>query len=111
MISSLSHYLNRTLLISIPSIFEDGRPRPYILRGIEAPGLWLESEDLADKLLQLDKKLPTAPVFIPFFHIAYLVGQRANRPQNPTTGRLPEVSKIEDKRPRRESRRKKQHTS
>jgi hypothetical protein len=40
----LSQYINRTVLISIPSLFADGHARPFKLLGVELHGLWLQSD-------------------------------------------------------------------
>ena len=70
---NLSRHLNKTLLVSIPALFEDGTVRPYTLLGVEINGLWLQSEELTDRLLrdesrELAKMGPA--VFVPFAQIA-----------------------------------------
>jgi hypothetical protein len=70
---TVSRYLNKTILVSIPALFEDGTVRPYTLLGVEMNGLWLQSEELADRLLreeghELAKMSPA--VFVPFAQIA-----------------------------------------
>ena len=72
----LSRHLNKTLLVSIPALFEDGATRPYTLLGVEMNGLWLQSEELIDRLLrdegrELVKLNPA--VFVPFAQIAAVV--------------------------------------
>jgi hypothetical protein len=70
---NLSRYLNKTLFVSIPALFEDGTVRPCTLLGAEINGLWLQSEELTDRLLrdegrELSKLSPA--VFVPFAQIA-----------------------------------------
>lgn len=69
----LSRHLNKTLLVSIPVLFEDGTARPYTLLGAEVNGLWLQSNDLTDRLLRdCDRELAkfNPAVFVPFAQIA-----------------------------------------
>jgi hypothetical protein len=69
---SLGRYLNKTILVSIPALFEDGACRPYWLLGAELNGLWLQSDDLTSRLLKEDRQgyASTAPViFVPFAQI------------------------------------------
>jgi hypothetical protein len=47
----ISRFLNRTVLVSIPDVFDDRAVRPCKLRGVEAIGLWLQSEELTTRLL------------------------------------------------------------
>ncbi len=73
MAPNLSRYLNKTLFVSIPALFEDGTVRPYTLLGAEMNGLWLQSEELTDRLLkdegrELARLSPA--VFVPFAQIA-----------------------------------------
>jgi hypothetical protein len=57
---NVSRLVNKTIYVSIPALFQDGRCRPYTLRGAELNGLWLQA-DLA----------ALAPiVFVPFAQIA-----------------------------------------
>ncbi len=72
MISSLGHHLNKTVLVSIPPIFED-QPVTCTLAGIEAAGVWLVNKDLSKKLLHGDDDRTVVPIFIPFAQIAYLL--------------------------------------
>ncbi len=73
MIPNLTRYLNKTIFVSIPPLFEDGTARPYTLLGAEMNGLWLQSEELTDRLLrdegrELARLSPA--VFVPFAQIA-----------------------------------------
>jgi hypothetical protein len=70
----LGHFLNKTILVSIPALFEDGACRSYTLRGVDLPGgLWLQSDDLSRRLLADDKQVLVSAspvVFVPFAQIA-----------------------------------------
>jgi hypothetical protein len=73
MTPNLTRYLNKTLFVSIPALFEDGTARPYTLLGVEMNGLWLQSEELTNRLLrdegrELAELSPA--VFVPFAQIA-----------------------------------------
>jgi hypothetical protein len=73
MTPNVARYLNQTVSVSIPALFEDGAARPYTLIGVEMNGLWLQSEELTDRLLsaecrELAKRNPVA--FVPFAQIA-----------------------------------------
>jgi hypothetical protein len=62
-----------TVLVSIPALFSDGAGRPYTLLGLELHGLWLQSDELNDRLLTEDTRdyARAAPVvFVPFAQIA-----------------------------------------
>ena len=70
---NITRYLNRTILVSIPALFDDVVCRPYTLLGAELTGLWLQSEELIDRLLPDESGhfRNLAPVvFVPFSHIA-----------------------------------------
>jgi hypothetical protein len=93
----LNQYLNRTVLVSIPSLFEDGACRAYRLIGVEVQGLWLHSEELIRRLASDDTKdyESFAPVvFVPFGQIAGVMLAtrspefRAAAAKPPTTTRL-----------------------
>jgi hypothetical protein len=70
---NLVRYLNKTVLVSIPVLFDDGTARPYTLLGAEMNGLWLQSEELTNRLLRDDcaglAEMDPA-VFVPFAQIA-----------------------------------------
>lgn len=82
----LTQYLNKTILVSIPALFEDGACRAYKLLGVEVQGLWLQSEELtrrlASKATEGHESLEPA-VFVPFTQIAGVM----------VATRLPEVPK------------------
>jgi hypothetical protein len=73
MTPDVARYLNRTVFVSIPTLFEDGACRPFKLLGAELNGLWLQSDELARRLLPDDRQdfASLAPaVFVPFAQIA-----------------------------------------
>ncbi len=73
MIPKVSRSLNKIVLASVPVLFDDGACRPFTLLGAETSGLWLQSNELTQRLLPGDKQglesMPPA-VFIPFAQIA-----------------------------------------
>jgi hypothetical protein len=79
MINRLGHHINKPVLVSMPSIFADEKPRACKLIGVEPAGLWLENEDLTRMALP-DADESLAPVFVPFTQIAYLVEGMTARP-------------------------------
>ena len=69
----LSHSTNRNILLSIPSLFEDGKCRPFKLLAAELHGLWLESDALTERLRPDDfgeYASGSTAVFVPFAQIA-----------------------------------------
>src|SRR5579864_7634433 len=70
---NLARYLNKTVLVSIPALFDDALCRPYKLLGAEITGLWLQSEELTNRLLTSESgdmaNLEPA-VFVPFSQMA-----------------------------------------
>lgn len=73
MAPNLLRHLNKTLFVSIPALFEDGAARPHTLLGAEMNGLWLQSNELTDRLLRDgDRELAkfNPAVFVPFAQIA-----------------------------------------
>jgi hypothetical protein len=69
----VSQYINRTVLVSIPALFGDGKCRKYMLRGVDDYGLWLDAEHMAERLLGDDKKdysIVGPGAFVPFAQIA-----------------------------------------
>jgi hypothetical protein len=76
MIPKLVDYLNQTVLVSIPVLHSDGKCRSFTLLGVEMQGLWLQDENLVDHLVSVatDTSIDTtAPVFVPFSHIAFIL--------------------------------------
>jgi hypothetical protein len=84
MIDRLDHRINKPVLVSMPSIFEDGKPRVCKLINVEPAGLWLENNDLTKMAFpNADERLAT--VFVPFTQIAYL-GDGMTAPAVPAAG-------------------------
>lgn len=77
----LAGLIGRTILVSIPVLFEDGKARPYRLAGIELYGLWLESSELADRLLQTETRKSSSVIaaFVPFAQIGSVLVARASQ--------------------------------
>jgi hypothetical protein len=76
MTPKLKRYINRTILVSIPSLFKHGKCKPYTLQAIETEGLWLSSPTLVDHLLpEADRGSASnsALVFVANTHIAALI--------------------------------------
>jgi hypothetical protein len=76
MLPKLKQYLNRSILVSIPTLFEDGICRAHTLQSIEADGLWLRSNELTARLLpEPDRKIAgsSQPVFVPAAQIAAII--------------------------------------
>jgi hypothetical protein len=74
--SKLKQYLNRSILVSIPALFEDGKCRAYTLQSIEADGLWLSSAEMTARLLpENDRKVSqqARPVFVPVTQITAII--------------------------------------
>jgi hypothetical protein len=92
---TLAHYLNKTVLVAIPALFEDGACRPFTLLGAELHGLWLQSEELTRRLLPEDKlglAVTTATaVFVPFAQIAGMMVAGASFKARNRSGRRPSV--------------------
>jgi hypothetical protein len=87
----LRQYVNRTILMSIPALFEDGQCRPHTLRSIETDGLWISSDELTDRLLpKTDRHAMHSPqlVFVPAAQIAAIILPAA-RPPDDATETLP----------------------
>ena len=73
MAPNLARYVNKTIYVSIPVLFEDCVCRPYRLLAADLIGLWLQSEDLARRLTPDDAghlASMQAIVFVPFAQIA-----------------------------------------
>jgi hypothetical protein len=47
MAPKVSQYLYQTVLVSIPTLFQDGKRRPLKLIGVEVLSLWLHADQLA----------------------------------------------------------------
>jgi len=90
----IGQFLGRTVLVSIPTLFDDGACRPYTLVGAELQGLWLQSDDLNGRLLSDEMREfaeQAAPVvFVPFAHIAgVMVPSALFAPQSPGAPQAP----------------------
>ncbi len=74
---SLHGLIGSTIRAMIPIWSPDQTPQDFKLHGVEAGGLWLESQDLTDKLLS-DLGIAAAPktvvLFVPYQHIHFVVG-------------------------------------
>jgi hypothetical protein len=73
MIPNLARYMNKTIFVSIPVLFEDTVCRPVRLLGAELNGLWLQSDELMERLTPEEPLYATpaaAVVFIPFAQMA-----------------------------------------
>ncbi len=104
---NIARYLNKTILVSIPELFEDGKCRAFKLMGAELNGLWLQSDELTQRLLSDDRQdlASLAPVvFVPFAQIAGVLvatGMPAENPEEQTAeakiGSKPTTEKASDK--------------
>jgi hypothetical protein len=100
MTPKISQYLNKTVLVAIPALFDDGKCRAFTLVGVELHGLWLQSDEITERLLQSNARAyaSTAPaIFVPFAQIAgVLVGTRppaaANAPASKAAAAAPKAS-------------------
>jgi hypothetical protein len=93
MTPALKQYLNKTILVSIPHLFHDEKCRAFTLLAAEVTGLWLQSSELADKLLPEDWKdygSAGPVVFIPFAQIGGVLVLTGIVTQAPPTAGLPE---------------------
>jgi hypothetical protein len=87
MTPKVGRFLGRTVLVSIPALFGDGVCRPYKLLGLDLHGLWLESDDLSQRLLSeetRDLAQPAPAVFVPFAQIAAVLVPTALATEPPT---------------------------
>ncbi len=91
MTPKVAHFLNRMVLVSIPSLFEGGAARPFRLLDIEAQGLWLQSEELSRRLLsdEMQALVSAEPaVFVPFAQIAGVLAPTKALPSPPVNVRV-----------------------
>lgn len=73
MTPKFSQYLNKTILVSIPTLFHDGKCRSFKLLGVDPQGLWLQSDELAAQLLSEEHQYYASAdpaVFVPFAYTA-----------------------------------------
>jgi hypothetical protein len=69
----VKQFFNRSILVSIPALFEDGECRAHALRSIEAERLWLTSDELTERLLadrERNAAETTPVIFVPAAQIA-----------------------------------------
>lgn len=59
MTQNLTKYVNKTILVSIPTLSGNVKCQPYKLTGVELVGLWLQSEQLASEFLAHEQKAQT----------------------------------------------------
>src|SRR6266704_2667507 len=92
----LAHFLDRTIYVSISSLFDDLHARPFKLIAIDEHGVWLESELLTERV-QLEAKerkhfaSTTTLAFFPFSQITYAVGEQLYlKPTISPSGNTPE---------------------
>jgi hypothetical protein len=97
MIISLGHHLNSVVVVSIPALFEDDRPRECTLVGIEVSGVWLAGLELAKKS-HADAKYAASPIFVPFAQIIYLMEAGEAGAQKPSPDRQPHHAEPKQKR-------------
>lgn len=69
---SLRQYINKTILVSIPSLFESAEARPCRLAALEMQGLWLVAEPLSARVLHQGERQASGGeiIFVPFAQIA-----------------------------------------
>ena len=73
MITVLGHFLNKTVIVSLPHLLPDEPPCVALLVGIEPAGLWLESEVLTRAIRpQREARPPPLRIFVPFSQIGYV---------------------------------------
>ena len=98
MISKLGAQVGKTILVSVPSLFPDGKCQPLRLVGVESSGLWLEGDGLADRLLP-DHLSSTASAgaiaFIPFSQIVSVLVA----PSGPSSAAVPALSPPNNRSP------------
>jgi hypothetical protein len=86
MAQNVAQHMNKTLHAAIPAIFGDVECRAYKLLGVELNGLWLQSDELTDRLLPHDRRdlASRAPAaFVPFAHIVGVLVATGPTPSPP----------------------------
>ena len=89
MIPNVARYLNKTVMVSIPALFDDRACRSFRLVGAELNGLWLQSDELIRILLPEDRRdlaYRQPVVFIPFAQIAGVLITTIAAPPANTSG-------------------------
>jgi len=79
MVNMLGHQVGKTVLVSMPSLFDNGRLLPCRVLGIEISGLWLQSEKLMNTLAPDVDVYRMAKIFVTFTQIAFLIEQASVR--------------------------------
>ena len=70
----LSDFVGEQIAILIPR-FDDARYHRVKLNGVEAGGIWIESQEFTDEVLGTRLGAPkTLVLFVPYNEIAYAVG-------------------------------------
>jgi hypothetical protein len=77
----LAHSVGRLVLVAIPAFFGDEESRQCRLVDLELSGVWLQGDDVEERLSSLEQVTPPAAmradvpteVFVPFEQIVYLV--------------------------------------
>jgi hypothetical protein len=80
MISKLAQQINKPVLVSMPSIFQDNPLLLCTLIDVETCGLWLESRELVDTLAGAAVAEASQVAFVPFTQIAFLMEGRVVPP-------------------------------
>ena len=105
----LGLFIGKTVLVCIPSLFDDGRVRPCRLLGIEIHGLWLESQELRARLLpqglDIDPSIAIS-CFVPFSQISGVLvaaatpadGQASAEPALTKPGKITRTAKTRQTR-------------
>jgi hypothetical protein len=99
----IGRLLGRTVLVSIPALFSDGVCRAYTLVGFEVHGLWLQSQELNERLLNEEMReiAEASPVvFVPFAQIAGVLVP-TDLPVTPPQEAAPATGATRKQRPRR----------
>src|ERR1700739_637307 len=72
----LKQFLNHSILVSIPALFEDTKCRLCTLRLVEPDGLWLSSDELTGRLMPVVGRNAAGAaqvVFVPAGQIAAVI--------------------------------------
>jgi hypothetical protein len=76
----LAHSVGRLVLVAIPAFFGDDEPRQCRLVDLELSGVWLQGDDVDERLTAFEQVTPPpamraevpTEVFVPFEQIVYL---------------------------------------
>ncbi len=70
----LSDFVGKQITILIPH-FDPKQYHRVILHGVEAGGIWIESQEFTNEVLGTHERAPkTLVLFVPYNQIAYAVG-------------------------------------